>query len=62
MPKLHKLPYLGYFYETFKRCLNYPFQFEREHAMFVLASDIGLKFKVKCWPKFATLEKFYING
>ena len=41
--------------------VNYQLQFEREHAMLILASDLDLKFKVKYWPKFGTWEKFNIT-
>ena len=39
--------------------LNCSTQFERRHAMLVLASDLDLKvkFKVKYWPKFGTWVK-----
>ena len=33
--------------EKYMRGLNCQLQFEREHAMLVLASDTALKFKVK---------------
>ena len=47
--------------EIFTHGLNYELQFERGHAMLVLAFDFDLKFKVKYWPKFGTWAKFNSN-
>ena len=43
------------------RGLNCKFQFERAHAMLVLASDLDLKIKVVYWPKFGTWVKLNIK-
>ena len=47
MPKLQKNGISRLAYEIFMRRLNYYLQFERGHAILVLASDLDVKFKVK---------------
>ena len=44
------------------RGFNSQLQFERGHAVLVLAFDLDLNFKAKCWPKFGTVVKFNISG
>ena len=49
-------------FEIFLHGLNYQLQFERGHAMLILAFDFDLKFKVKYRPKFGTRAKFNSDG
>ena len=49
-------------YKIFTHGLNYGLQFERRHAVLVLASDLDLMFNVTYVPKFGTTVKLNFDG
>ena len=59
---LQKLTCFCQFSRYFMHGMKHNLQFERGHAMSVLAFDLNLNFKVKYWPKFGICAKFQSKG